>query len=122
MSNAEAEIRSTIHAWLAAVQAQNPAAIAQIHAEDARILLGGSPVVLGRAAIEDFWKGLIEVTNGTVVFGPTTIEVDAADSMAFEVGTYSFTAAGVENAGNYLVVWKKIDGEWKVGVDALVAG
>jgi uncharacterized protein (TIGR02246 family) len=125
-STSESEIRSTIAAWLAAVRSEDAAAIAEIHAEDGRILVGGSPVIAGRAAIADFWKGLLAVTNGTVVFGPTTIEVDPAGAMAFEVGTYSFKTGGpgeeTANAGNYLVVWKKVGGEWKVCVDSLVAG
>ena len=121
MSTAETEIRSTIDAWLAAVRDEDAAAIGQIHAEDGRILVSGSPVISGRGAIADFWKGLLAVTNGTVAFGPDTIEVDEAGAMAFEVGSYSFKTGETANSGNYLVVWKKVGDEWKVCVDSLVA-
>jgi uncharacterized protein (TIGR02246 family) len=121
MSNAEGEIRTTIEAWLAAVRAEDHAAIAEIHAEDGRIIVANSPVISGRAAIAEFWKGLLAATDGTVVFGPTTIEVDGGGSMAFEVGTYSFKTGETANSGNYLVAWKKVGEVWKVGVDSLVA-
>jgi uncharacterized protein (TIGR02246 family) len=124
-SQSEGEIRATIEDWLAAVRANDAAKIAGIHAEDGRILAAGAPVIAGRAAIEEFWKGLLAVTNDTVVFGPTTIDVDPAGTMAFEVGTYSFmtgeAGSETENSGKYVVVWKKIAGEWKVCVDSLVA-
>jgi uncharacterized protein (TIGR02246 family) len=124
-SPSEGEIRATIDAWLAAVRANDAAKIAEIHAEDGRILAAGAPVISGRPAIQEFWSGLLAVTNDTVVFGPTTIDVDPAGTMAFEVGTYSFktgeAGSGTDNSGKYVVVWKKIAGEWKVCVDSLVA-
>lgn len=125
MSNSELEIRSVIEVWLGAVRANDAAKIAEVHAEDGRILVAGAPVISGRAAIAEFWGGLLAATNDTVIFGPTTIDVDPAEAMAFEVGTYSFKTGGeggeTDNSGKYLVVWKKIAGEWKVCVDSLVA-
>lgn len=121
----ETEIRSVIEAWLAAVRANDSAKIAEIHAEDGRILVAGSPIISGRPAIAEFWKGLLAATNDTVVFGPTTVDVDDAGTMAFEVGTYSFSTGApgetTESTGKYVVVWRKIDGTWKVSVDSLVA-
>ena len=124
-SNAEIQIRSVIAGWLEAVAAGDTKAIAEIYAEDGRILVAGSPVISGRAAIEDFWRGLLAASAGSLVFGPTTIDVDAAGTMAFEVGTYSFESRSGDDttrtSGNYVVVWKNIDGSWNVAVDALVA-
>ncbi|WP_020187910.1 SgcJ/EcaC family oxidoreductase [Methylopila sp. 73B] len=124
-SNSESEIRSAIEVWLGAVRANDAAKIAEVHAEDGRILVAGAPVIAGRAAIAEFWAGLLAATNDTVVFGPTTIDVDPAEAMAFEVGTYSFktgdAGAETDNSGKYVVVWKKIDGAWKVCIDSLVA-
>lgn len=121
----DSEIHAVIEAWLRAVKANDAGAIAEIHAEEGRILVAGSPIISGRPAIAEFWKGLLAVTNDTVSFGPTTIDVDASGTMAFEIGTYSFSvgAAGEasKSSGKYAVVWRKIGGAWKVCVDSLVA-
>ncbi|WP_051439901.1 SgcJ/EcaC family oxidoreductase [Methylobacterium sp. 10] len=125
LSESEFQIRSVIAKWLDAVAAGDTATIAGIYAEDGRILLAGSPVISGRAAIEGFWQGLLTASASSLVFGPTTIEVDAAGTMAFEVGTYSFKTmsddVSTHNSGNYVVVWKNIDNFWNVSIDALIS-
>ncbi|MCJ2130773.1 YybH family protein [Methylobacterium sp. E-045] len=125
ISESENEIRAVISGWLGSVASGDAGSIAGIYAEDGRILVAGSPVIGGRPAIEAFWQGLLAASAGTLVFGPTTIEVDAAGTMAFEVGTYRFETRSdgvtTRNAGGYVVVWKKTSGSWQVSVDALVA-
>jgi ketosteroid isomerase-like protein len=75
-------------------------------------------------------KGPDEVTKGVgamlrnskdfkLSFAPTTITVSDAGDMAAERGTYQASWTGskgkkIEDHGNYVTVWKKVGGQWKV--------
>jgi ketosteroid isomerase-like protein len=54
-------------------------------------------------------------------FQPQTIKVAHSGDLAYEIGTYSLSYDGdqgrVQDMGKYLVVWEKVDGDWKAMVD-----
>ena len=68
-------------------------------------------------------KGTAEMFRATpdfkVTFEPSTITVADAGDLAAERGTYKLSFTGpkgkkIEDHGNYVTVWKKVDGQWKV--------
>jgi ketosteroid isomerase-like protein len=56
-----------------------------------------------------------------VTFGPTSVHESASGDLAYEVGTWATgfdTPAGRhDDHGKYIVVWRKIEGAWKVMAD-----
>ena len=92
--------------------------IAQLYTIDADAFPPGSAIVRGRPAIGAMWKGMAEqVANPKL----TTLEVKRlSPSSAREVGTFSLTTKGPspkELSGKYLVLWQRVQGDWKLAAD-----
>jgi uncharacterized protein (TIGR02246 family) len=124
MADREAEerrIRQLDRQWVAAVSEKDAAAVAEFYAPDARIMPANAPAVRGRAAIAEFWKGLLELPGLDFRFEPQVIKVAEAGDVAYDIGTYSLShgaaQARVQDRGKYLVVWEKVGGQWKAMVD-----
>lgn len=92
-------------------------ALAGFYASDALLLPPASDILAGDEAIGKFWREAVQSgVNGLEI---STLEVDAAGDKAIEVGTYVLkNAAGtpVDN-GKYIVVWKRVDGAWRLHRD-----
>ena len=120
---ADREIRAIIPAWLDAVRHKDTEAIARIYAEDGRFMVPNAPIAEGRAAVAATWAHLLSLPGVALTFGPTHIEAAASGDLAFEVGAYvlAFDRGGqrTEDRGKYVVVWKRVDGDWKAAADIL---
>ncbi len=115
----EQAIRDLDTEWVAAASAKDAAKCASFYAPDGYFLAPGTEPVTGLDGIEQAWAGMLEAM-GDVSFGPTKIVVAAAGDMAWDYGTYEVRAApggATVDHGKYVVVWQKIDGEWKVVTD-----
>jgi ketosteroid isomerase-like protein len=75
-----------------------------------------SDVVKGRAAIQAMWQGVFG--SGVTGVDLTTLEVEAHGNSAHEVGTYVIKVKdAVADRGKYVVVWKKVGGQWQLHRD-----
>lgn len=104
-------------AFAAAYAKGNAKAVAEMYTEKARLLPPNAKVVEGRKAIEEFWKGVMDA--GTKAIELKTVEVESFGDTILEQGTA--TLLGKDNVvldnGKYLVVWKRVDGKWKLHRD-----
>ena len=104
-----------------AVQSKDATAFASLYAQDAVHISANRPAARGPDAIRNVWAEFFQIPGVTVDFGPSRIEVAESGDLAYVLGTYrmSGTMPGgrLEDRGHYLVVWKKIDGQWKAVVD-----
>jgi uncharacterized protein (TIGR02246 family) len=105
-------------AFMAAARAGDAAALASLYTEDAWLLPPAGGRIQGRAQIEAFWSSrfarIAEVNLTTVDLVP--LGTDAAR----EIGTSLILTKGhlaEEISGKYLVVWRQVDGEWKLEAD-----
>ncbi len=107
--------------WVAAVARKDVKAIANLYATDGVFLPQNGPMTVGREAIGKAWAGLLQLPGVTLTFKPTRIDVTKSGDMAADIGTYKLsfdTKQGrVRDLGKYVVVWKKVDGEWKALAD-----
>lgn len=95
-------------------------AFANFYADDARFLGANSPELKGREAIRETWKQFLATPNLTLTFEPVTIEVAEDGDMAYELGRWQMTVGGpqpVDDVGKNVIVWKKVNGQWKIAVD-----
>lgn len=117
----EKRIRELDAAWVAAVAAKDAKATAAFYADDGRIMPQNAPAAEGSDAVGEVWNGLFQLKDFALTFEPTRIAVAEAGDVAYDIGTYSlaFTSdqGPVQDLGKYVVVWKKVGGEWKVAAD-----
>lgn len=116
-----AAIRAADEAWVAAAQRGDVDAIVAFYAEDGAFMAPGAEAAVGREAVREAWVALLAIPGLEVTFGPTEIVVAQSGDIAYDIGTYRLamdTPGGrAEDHGKYLVVWKKVDGQWRAAAD-----
>jgi uncharacterized protein (TIGR02246 family) len=99
------------------VEQRDAAMMASVYAPDARLMPPGAPAVEGTAAIEEFWKGMLDlgVEGGSL----KTLTLEERDDLAVEEGQFEIRAGGaVVEAGKYVVVHRRQpDGSWRWAKD-----
>ena len=117
----EQEIRELDKKWVGAVVRGDAATIANFYAVDGAFLAPNAPPVEGREAIGEAWKGIISLPNLSFNFRATRIDVAASGDLATAIGAYDLAFSGedgrIRDEGKYVVVWKKVNGEWKALAD-----
>ncbi len=117
----ERAIRKMDREWVGAAVRGDAATIADFYAPDGVFLIPNGPPAEGPKAIGEAWKGLRSLPNLSLNYRATRIDVAASGDLATAVGTYDLAFSGasgrVRDAGKYVVVWRKLDGEWKVIAD-----
>ena len=118
----EHAIREFDRRWMHAVVARDTMAIGEFYASDAEFLAANAPRVRGRAAIRTSWAQFLRTPNLSLRFSPARVWVSSAGDLAYETGPYRLAYDGpkrkrVEDAGKFVVAWRKVDGVWKVQYD-----
>ncbi len=117
----EQAIRKMDKQWVGAAVRGDSATIANFYAPDSVFLIPNAPPAEGPNAIGEAWKGLISLPNLSLNYRATRIDVAASGDLATAIGTYDLAFSGesgrVRDEGKYVVVWQKVDGEWKVIAD-----
>lgn len=95
----------------------DPKAVAKMYTETGRLLPPNAPVLEGWKAIEEFWRGAME--SGVKTIDLKTVEVESFGNTIIEQGTATLFGKDdvVLDKGKYVVVWKHVDGEWKLHRD-----
>lgn len=115
---ARAAIESQSRALSAALARGDSAAAGELFTEDARLSVPGSgQPIAGRNAIASFWR--VALDSGLTGVTLNADEVEGEGALRFESGSY--LALGKNGAemgrGQYLIVWRKDDGVWRVHRD-----
>jgi len=104
-----------------AVRSGDASTLASYYTEDATLLPPpNAPIIKGRGGIETYWATGFQMGLRDVVL--TTVEVMAMNDMVCEIGEAdaTFQPEGMDefkDKGKYLVIWKNVDGAWKLHVD-----
>jgi uncharacterized protein (TIGR02246 family) len=120
----EAAIRAVNNEYQSAFNAHDAARLAAVHAPDAVVMISNAPLASGTTAIRSSFADFFKEASPSLSFTPTKLDV-ASPTVATEVGTYTLTLntpqGKVTDRGNYTTVWHKIDGQWRIAVDAPVS-
>ncbi len=110
-------IRAANEQFMQTYKRRDVAGLAALYTADGQIMPSNSDFVTGISAIRDFWKAAMEM--GIKEARLDTLEVDGHGDTAIEVGRYSMMVDGgqVVDTGKYVVIWKKVDGAWKLHRD-----
>jgi uncharacterized protein (TIGR02246 family) len=103
--------------FMAAFSRGDAAGLAALYTEDGQILPSNSDFVTGRQAIQAFWQGAMDMGIKSVKL--EIVEVEDHGDTAIEVGKYTLQgeAGQVLDTGKYIVIWKQVDGQWKLHRD-----
>ncbi|HEU5285364.1 MAG TPA: DUF4440 domain-containing protein [Sphingomicrobium sp.] len=117
----ESAIRAINQRWLELIRNKDSAAIAQLYAEDAAVMPANEKAAQGRQAIGDWWNRSMQMPGYDLTFSTDQLLLSKSSDMALDRGTYRFAATppsgAISDTGKYVVVWRKVGGEWKVAAD-----
>ncbi len=121
---AERAVRAADASFLSAVGAHDINKAAAVYASDAVLMNPNAPAATG-AGIRKSWSDLFALPGETLTWTPTRIEVAPSGDMASETGTYQMSYTGqngkVTDGGNFVTVWRKSAGQWKIVTDAAIS-
>jgi ketosteroid isomerase-like protein len=115
------QILANIKAFSNAYMNLDYEAIANSYTEDGIILPPGGDIITGRAAIKKRWTLPEGVKIPLHKITPTEITIigDIAHDIGYYEGrTLKKDGTEVSWKGKYLIIWKKINGDWKIYADA----
>ena len=104
-------------AFAAAMNKGDIAGACSVYTEDARVLPPDGPMVLGRKAIEGFWRAAVPAL-GVKSVALRTIELAVTGSAAHEIGEATLQLESGPAVIKYVVVWRQeASGQWRWAVD-----
>ena len=119
----EQAIRALSMQWQQDVAAQNVDKIIALYAPDAIVMMSHTQPARGTTAIRGQWVEAVKTPGLKLQWTPTRIE-RVSPTVATEYGTYTESYTTPEgtgtDAGNYVTIWRKINGQWRVALDAPV--
>ena len=117
----EQAIRGQVDRWLQLIKAKDATGIAALYAEDGAVMPPNAPIGKGRTGIQQTWASMMQTPGFDLAIVPEQIIVSSSGDMALDRGTYRLAIApngtAQTDTGKYVVVWRKIGGEWKAAAD-----
>jgi uncharacterized protein (TIGR02246 family) len=116
----EQAIRDIGRKWEKMFADKDSAGMGQLFAEDGYEMPPGTKAMKGPDHVIKGVGAMLRTSKDfKLTFQPSTIVVADAGDIAAERGTYQASWTGpkgkkIEDHGNYVTVWKKVGGQWKV--------
>jgi uncharacterized protein (TIGR02246 family) len=103
--------------FMARFRQRDAAGMAALYTEDGQVMPPNADFVTGREGIQAFWQALMDMGIQEALIETGEVE-DHGDTLV-EVSTFTLQGeAGAElDRGKYIVIWKRVDGEWKLHRD-----
>lgn len=109
----EARFSEMTATWGQAFNDGDVEGVAALYTEDARFISTTGRVFEGPAAIAAYLQAIRDA--GLVEIRSEPLEFASDGSIGFTSGRYTFvTPTGVEIPGHYLIVYRMVDGEWRI--------
>ncbi len=92
------------------------AAVAARYTTDGKLYPPNSEMMEGQKAIEAYWQGAMDA--GLTGAKLETLSATAYGDVAYEIGKVDiFAGEQVVDKAKFIVIWKKVEGEWKMHED-----
>ena len=103
--------------FMAAFNSGDAAGVAALSTDQGQLLPPNADFMVGKEAIQAFWQGAMDM--GIAAAKIEILEVEGHGDTAIEVSKYTLHAQGGEelDAGKFIVIWKRVGGEWKLHRD-----
>jgi len=110
---AKTEIEAANNEFEVLFSAADSIGVANLYTQDAKFMNNGAPAVTGIKNIQTTLSGIMK--SGISSVNIQTIEVWGKENLLTEEGELSlFVDEDVVYQGKYIVLWKKVDGKWKL--------
>ena len=116
LATVNAEIEATNKEFATFIAATDSIGLSNLYTKDAKFMMTGAPSINGRNNVQSTMSSIMKsgITNADL----KTIEVWGTVDLITEEGEYSLFAGETKvDHGKYLVLWKKVDGKWKLHRD-----
>ena len=118
----EQVIRDSSMQWLAAERGRDLLTVMSFMDANVTTIFDGK-IARGRAAMEAATQARWDaMPDATVEWATDSVHVASGGDLAYERGVWTFDPGGLANpdaeVGEFVCIWQKVDGEWKVVVDA----
>jgi uncharacterized protein (TIGR02246 family) len=90
--------------------------LASLYTPDAIALPPDGPLVKGRDAIKQMW-GTVAQQIGLKDVRLATLDFEQAGDTGYEVGEATLTVSSGTAVAKFVVIWKKIGGQWRLHRD-----
>jgi len=90
--------------------------LASLYTPDAMAFPPDGPIVKGRDNIKQMW-GSVAQQMGLKDVRLSTLDFEQAGDTGYEVGEATLTLSGGTAVVKFVVVWKKVDGQWRLHRD-----
>jgi uncharacterized protein (TIGR02246 family) len=109
------------HSWEVSFNRGDSAAVANLYAPDAQLLMSGGEPIKGTRAIREAIDSMLK--SGVKVHIDSTENVGAGD-LAYVFGSYSIMSPAQTETehGTYVEIWRRRDGVWRITLDINAAG
>jgi len=103
--------------WIRSVQAKNIDSLMTLYAPDAESMQEGVPAVKGTEALRAIYAGFFKAMPRDFNVKLKGVDLSDDGTLAYDRGSFTATVNGpggkpLKVSGDYLNVWKKIDGRW----------
>jgi len=113
LATAKTEIEAANKMTMDAMAKGDSVGIANMYTDDAKLMFTGMPAAVGKAAIQSVFGGIIN--SGVTKIELTTNKVwGTEDLLAEEGGVNIYVKDQVVGQEKFIVLWKKVGGQWKV--------
>lgn len=113
LATAKGEIVDANKEFSVLFAANDSIGLSKLYTQDAKFMNNGAPAVTGRKNIQSAISGIMD--SGVTNINLTTIDVWGMENLITEEGEISLFVEDAEvYKGKYIVLWKKVDGKWKL--------
>ncbi len=115
---AQDEVQQLANEWTAAYNSFDAEALGDLYTDNAHLYVHGSPMVIGREEIRDFWEADFGVENPMTLL-TVTHSVEGYDMMLVH-GNYQVVdrdTGALLGFGRFAHIWHDVNGDWKLDQD-----
>jgi len=113
LATAKAEIVEANKEFMKIFAAGDSIGLANLYTNDAKFMMNGAPAVSGKKNIQSTISAIMN--SGVSSVNLTTIDIWGTENLITEEGGLSLFVSDDEiDKGKYIVLWKKVDGKWKL--------
>lgn len=113
LETAKGEIVDANKEFAVLFAAHDSIGLANLYTQDAKFMSDGAPAVTGSKNIQSALAGLMN--SGITSANLTTIDVWGMENLITEEGEVNLFVGDAEvYKGKYIVLWKKVNGKWKL--------